>query len=487
MVKAVMAPAVPRSRRLALVVFAVLWGLITHGTAAGTGDEPHYEIIAHSIAFDRDIDVTGDYGDLRNRALGGVFEAGTHAAPGKDGRLRPVHDVGLPLLFAPYYAVAYAATGQIIARVPPRWLERARLNYTVLLRHFLSLAMIGFTVAIAVRLLALCSALAPDGHRPFWWVLLLVLSPPILSHSFLFFTEILSALLALAIFMWLRSAPTSRAAALLAGAALGYMLIVHARNVGLIAGLLLLALHEARGWRDHGVIIAFLGGAAALFAVRTGITYHFWGTWLTTPHERFGEAAGVRPLVTESVTRLAGWLFDQEHGLLPYAPIYLLVPAGWVALWKRDRPLCLAISLVVGAYVAVMTAPQLNAHGWRGGWTPAGRFLVPVAPFLAALVFSAVAHRRRVPMLVWVIVAVQLGIDVIVWQHPRLLWNDGIGTSALLNFLDGGTRRLSAYAPSIFPPIGGRTIAAVAVVAACWALVTAWLIRTAPAAEHASA
>ena len=85
----------------------MLWGLITHGTSAGTGDEPHYEIIAHSLAFDRDLDVTTDYADLSNRALGGVFEAGAHARPGKDGRLRPVHDVGMPLLFAPYYAVAY--------------------------------------------------------------------------------------------------------------------------------------------------------------------------------------------------------------------------------------------------------------------------------------------------------------------------------------------------------------------------------------------
>ena len=28
-----------RSRQLALLVFAMLWGLITHGTYAGTGDE----------------------------------------------------------------------------------------------------------------------------------------------------------------------------------------------------------------------------------------------------------------------------------------------------------------------------------------------------------------------------------------------------------------------------------------------------------------
>jgi len=457
------------------VVVLVLWGLITHGTSAGTGDEPHYEIITHSLAFDRDLDVTHDYGDMRNRALGGVFEAGAHARPGKDGRLRPVHDVGMPLLFAPYYAAAYWVTGELVAHVPPRWLERARLNYTVIVRHFLSLAMIGITALMAVRLLGVFSTLSTSGPRAYWWALLLVLSPPIISHSFLYFTEILSAFLALAVFLWLRGSPSSRGQALLYGTVLGYLFLVHARNAGLIAGLLALALIEARRWSDRGVIVAFLAGALALFAVRTGVNYHLWGTWLTTPHERFGEVGGWQPLVTESATRVAGWLFDQEHGLLPYAPIYLLAPAGWFALWKRDRSLCGAISLVVGAYLAVITMPLLNAHGWRGGWTPAARFLVPVAPFLAMLVFAAVAQLPRMPVIVLALVAVQVCLDAIVWQRPGLLWNDGIGTSQLLQYLDGGTGRLSSLVPSIVEPFNAHTIALVAAAVAGWTLFTARL------------
>src|SRR5205085_7198970 len=132
--------------------------------------------------------------------------------------------------------------------------------------------------------------------------LIIVLSPPILSHSFLFFTEIVSAFIALSVFVWIRDGRAGRAGgtraaeaatlfqfrceALLAGAATGYLLLVHARNVGLIAGLVLLALLRARRWRDRGMIVAFLAGAAVLLAVRTGVTYHFWGTLITTPHER---------------------------------------------------------------------------------------------------------------------------------------------------------------------------------------------------------
>jgi hypothetical protein len=203
-----------------------------------------------------------------------------------------------------------------------------------------------------------------------------------------------------------------------------------------------------------------------------------WGTWLTTPHERFGSVAGVTPLLADSATRVTGWLFDQEHGLLPYAPIYLLAPAGWVALWKHDRRLCRAISLVVGAYLAVITMPLLNVHGWRGGWTPAARFLVPVTPFLAILAFASVAWVRRVPWIVLALVAVQVGIDAVVWQRPGLLWNNGIGTSALLAYLDGGTGWLSSAVPSIIEPLSSRNIALVALAIACWTALTAWLVKS---------
>jgi hypothetical protein len=483
-----------------VVVVLVLWGLITHGTFAGTGDEPHYEIIAHSLVFDHDLDVTTDYADPTNLALGGRFEAGAHARPGRDGRLRPVHDIGMPLLFAPYYAAAYAITEQVVARVPPSWLTRARLNFTVVLRHLLSFAMIGLTAAIAVRLLEIFSVLSISLKRAFAWSLMLVLSPPILSHSFLFFTEILSAFIALYVFMWIRerhaepesdaasgaTSARSRLQALLAGAATGYLLLVHARNVGLIAGLMILVLLRSRRWPDRGLIALFLGAAAVLFAVRTGVTYYFWGTWLTTPQARLGTVGGLQPLVIESLTRVAGWLFDQEHGLLPYAPIYLLVPAGWFALWKRDRELCVEITILVGAYVGVMTMPLLNAHGWRGGWTPAARFLVPVAPFLAILVFAAVAQLRRLPAIVVAIAGAQVCLDALLWQHPKLMWNNGIGTSALLAFLDRGTGWLSSYVPSVFTPIDGLTIALVALMSIGWFVLTAWLMRGGSAAAISS-
>jgi hypothetical protein len=461
-----------------VIVGLVLWGLITHGSYAGSGDEPHYMMIAYSLAFDHDLDLTDDYSNPHNLALGGRVEPGAHVRAGKNGRLRPVHDIGLPLLFTPYYALAYKATEKIVDYVPDDWLRRARLNFTVTLRHLLSLAMIALTAWMSVYLFAVFTDLSNDSTRAFVWTTLLILSPPILSHSFLFFTEILSAFIAFRVFLWLRGSPTSRGASLLAGAAVGYLMLIHVRNVGLVVALLALAAYRSRRWSNGSVLLVwFLIGAVTLGVVRTAVTYHFWGTWVTTPHATFEAVAGWRPFLTESLTRLAGWLFDQEDGVLPYAPIYLLLPVGWITLWRQDPELCAEISVVIVAYVGVITVPALNAHGFRGGWSPAARYLVPLAPWLAILVFAAVARAPRLPVFVRVLAVVQIGLDAILWQRPKLLWNNGIGTSALLSYLDRGTGRLSTHVPSLLPPISWRTMAMIAVSIIVWTLLTWWLAR----------
>jgi hypothetical protein len=430
----------------------VLWGLITHGTYAGTGDEPHYAMIAHSIAFDRDFDLANNYADQQNLVFGGALDPGNHAVRGKDGTLRPVHDVGLPLLFAPYYAAAYWIAQQAGTHLPPRVLQRAKLNQTVILRHLLSFAMIAITAWIAVQLFTVFVSLsgpAPskpgvrrvEGHptRAAWWAALFVLTPPLLSHSFLFFTEILSAAITLWVVRSTRRSPVPRTVAALAGAATGLLFLIHARNAGLVIGLGAIAVWQ---WfrRDRIALGLFAVGATVALAARTAVTFHFWGTWLTTPIAWFGSTPGVVAWLTELSTRLLGWLLDPEHGLLPYAPIYALLPFGWVALYRKDRAFAIALTLVVVAYVGCMAIPSINLHGWRGGWSPAARFLVPIVPLLAIAVFAYAGTSPKLKVPVAVLLAVQIAANAFFWQHPKLLWNDGDGVSAVALYVRGATK-----------------------------------------------
>lgn len=58
-------------------VIVFVWGLDAHGNDAGSGDEPHHQMIAHSLVFDRDVDLSNDCSDPTN-----LVGAGTLVQPG---------------------------------------------------------------------------------------------------------------------------------------------------------------------------------------------------------------------------------------------------------------------------------------------------------------------------------------------------------------------------------------------------------------------
>lgn len=465
-----------RRATLVLGVGLVLWGLITHGTHAGTGDDPHYKAIAHSLAFDGDLDLTDEYARETNRIVGGPLEPELHARPGRDGRLRPVHDIGLPLIASPWYRAASWLADLADNSVAPETMARFRLNRALVLRHLLSFFMIALTAWIAVMLLGAFEELGGTARRSAWWAALIVLSPPILSHAYLFFTEILSAALVLWVLLQLRKGDLRPWECWLTGAVTGYLLLVHVRNGGLVLGLTAIAALQWRRRADRRNPLAwFAAGLIPLIALRTLLTWHFWGTWIVTPHARPGgpDAGGAG----EVVVRLVGWLVDQEHGLLLTAPIFLLAPAGLIVLWRRNRGLALQLTGLIAVYLATVALPFVNPHGWRGGWSPAARFLVPIVPLLACVVFSLVAEVRRIPALVWGIVALQAAISAWLWQYPKLTWDDGDGESALLAALDGGSGVLSSTVPSLAGPMTPAMWVVIAAGSMLWAAMTLWLVR----------
>jgi hypothetical protein len=87
--------------------------------------------------------------------------------------------------------------------------------------------------------------------------------------------------------------------------------------------------------------------------------------------------------------------------------------------------------------------PITNAIGWTGGWSPAARFLVPIVPLLAIGVAAGVRTLPRV--IVLPLVAVQVGINAYVWQHPKILWNNGTGTAAICSRIGD---QICAHLPS---------------------------------------
>jgi hypothetical protein len=426
-------------RLIALFVLLVVWGLITHGTFAGSGDDPHYLVIAQSLAFDGDFDVANNYADPANLIGAGTLQAEAHARPGRHGVLRPVHDVGMPLLFAPYVRLVYPAA-QATAAAPESLLRRARLNPPLVLRHFISLAMGLLTGLLAAQLYALFTRSPGRRRTAAGWALLVALSPPLLTHSYLFFTEIPSALVALWLFRTLSDTRRPDRWALV-GAATALLLLIHVRNVALVAGFSLWAVMRlrrdsgrptARAWAEWGT------GAAALLAMRAVIQYEFWGTLVTSPHARGDWTLPLPSAAGETARRMAALFMDPEFGLWPNAPFYLLlIPALLYARalavhWLRPLP----AALLASAYIATLAVPYINTHGVEGGWAPAARMLVPVVPLLAVACISCVqAAGRVVRWTAALLVVLQIVTACIVWQAPKLSWRDGDGANALFQAL----------------------------------------------------
>lgn len=436
------------------VVVLFVWGLDTHGNYAGSGDDPHYQMIAHSLVFDRDLDLANDYGDTRNLVGAGTLQPGAHAVQGRDDGLRPVHDVGLPVLFAPYFAIAYQIAERSPDWMPPRVMARARLTPPLVLGHLMSLAMIALTGLIGVLLFRVCQSVAESRGVAAFWSLLFVLSPPLLSHSFLFFTEVPTALVVT--FCWLAlndSFPQNRARSALLGTAVGCLLLLHVRNVGLVLGLAGLLgwriWHAARRVND---LSWFLAPLVLFGLIRTAVNFTLWGTLVTSPHASMAAPASVTAAATEMVVRGFGLLTGQERGLLAYAPVYLLVLPGFFLLGKTDRNALRDAGVLLLAYLVPVLLPWSNRHGWDGGWAPAARLLVPVAPVLAAVGFRYAARLGRCPHLVAVVCLVQIALDLLYWSHPKLLWSRGTGRSALASFLAPPGLDVGAWLPSWHSP-----------------------------------
>jgi hypothetical protein len=341
-----------------------------------------------------------------------------------------------------------------------------------MLRQLMSLSMIVVTILLARVFFDV--ALRLSGHPAAAAAALLwALSPPVLTHGYVFFTEVPSALAALLAYcLVVRRAPPARM--MLAGLLSGMLLLLHVRNVGLTLGLALVAAFRLRG--DRARLLAFALPIALAALGRTLLTYHLWGTFVTTPHAAWVPWTGGTSEALEAMRRGMALLFDQEHGLLPWAPLYLLAPAGWLLLLRRSRAVAVELLVLSVAYLIPALVPALNPHGWRGGWSPAARFLVPVVPFLGLPIALALADAR-LRLLSVPVAALQVVLDALFWSRPMLTWSEASGTSAFLPSV--GLAALADWLPSWHrAPAHAVGFSAVALVA--WAAVSVWAVGRRP-------
>lgn len=321
-----------------------------------SGDEPHYLLMAQSLAREGDLDLRDNFerGDFREYVP--ALDAPHYGAPRADGRPFPAHSPGLPLLLAPAYLVGG---------------RRACMVLMALL-----------AAGCVVQVPALARQLGA-GARGAAFALLVACGAPLFFYAFHLYTEVPSALaLALGLRLVLDAAPRV-APAVLAAVCASVLPWLHVKMIPAAALLGVLAVVRLPGRARIAFALVAAGAAVGFVAYYAAI----FGR--ATPLGLYGGGLprGVEPAPLRAAAGL--WL-DRSYGLLPHAPVFVLALAGvapMLARLARARPAgqrgaALAHVLVIAAVLA----PVLAWRMWWGGMCPPARFLVPLVPSLAALV-----------------------------------------------------------------------------------------------------
>ena len=300
--------------------------------------------------------------------------------------------------------------------------------------------------ALAAALVSALYLLARDatGHKGLSAALAagFALTPPFLFYFFQFYPEMLGALalaLALRVLLFRRWWTTATMAWM--GVLLALLPWLHQKFLPVWGVLAVMAVGKAVGEMAPLRALLWLTlpqlASAYLF-----VLYNFAITGSVRPDALYlawGPAGVSSARVGQG---LLGLLLDARYGILPYAPIYSLAAGGLLLATPGARRLRWALPAMAVYYVTVA-----SADNWSGAVCNLGRYVMPVAPWAAALVAVAVAvtgHRRGATALALALAAWTGLFAAALWADPHAA-NDCALLLARSVFADG-----NVYIPNLF-------------------------------------
>jgi streptogramin lyase len=357
-----------------------------------TGDQPYYLMDAASLAQDGDLNVKNNYDQSD-------FDKFYGLAPHAKGFAGVAAPYPLQRQLAPstvrpaeeQYSFHLPGLGLYLA---PAWKLGGlfRLWWPATL---VFMCVVGALIAVNVFLLAF--QLTGRG-----WVAWAVWAPlafsgPLMTYSYMIFTELPVGLLLVYAFRRLAMGwdANGRRDLLLVGLSIGYIPWLAWRCVPLSVTLALYGCVQWRRARRAGAPAGGIAWAAAPVAASAllVVVYSLFLYGRLVPIASVPEAGaqssfhwpweGMKGFHHFS-RHVVGLLYDSTFGLLPYAPVYVLAGAGLLALFasrgRADRRLAMAALLVVAPYSAILAGFMY----WTGIWCPPARYLATLVP-LAAL------------------------------------------------------------------------------------------------------
>ena len=320
--------------------------------APPSGDEPHYLVLNEAMRRYHTIDPTPVYA---NRDYWSFYPAyldpQTTRLP--DGTTIPLHNIGGPLLWHPFYLL-YGRAGVLAFLV-------AVTVVTVLNLYWL-LRQLGVVRAYAATVSAL-----------------FVVGSPLYVYASMSYIEMIGALVVLFAARQILASHRSPVRWAVAGAGLGYLPFVHGRFLlfTLVGGALIAArvYADTRSFRLRPYLPA-LGPLVVVFGAVVAFTLVAYGT----VNPGAGNAsAGARLLAVSPLVGVPSLLFDRRYGLLPYFPVLFFAVPGCLLSLRRGLT-WVHVTLLGFALPYLLAISTFNL--WWGGYSPPARFLSVVAPLL---------------------------------------------------------------------------------------------------------
>ncbi|MCD6327104.1 hypothetical protein J7M28_06080 [bacterium] len=329
------------------------------------GDEPYYLLIAHSIAYDHDIDSTNnfenkDYREYYPYELQPQYRS--IEIMGKKYAV-PNHNIGLPVLIAPAY-----------------WLFGHRGAY----------ALMNLLAALLIaNVFLLSSELGASRKHALIGSLLFGFSVPMLNYANQVFPATAAALIVLYAVRRLMRTSYDRKKELLIIVALSFALFMLKLRLSVIAGpLLILSL-----WQTSKRRVVWLYAGCGMGAVAIGawlLRDRFVTLRLLT--SRLDELFRMGASDFSPIHGILGQMLDQQFGLLVLSPLYLLAIAGVFVLLKSNRPAFFKLLFVAAPYYLVIG----SVPWWNASWCPPCRFLIVILPLLGAMLGLGLSRLRTV-------------------------------------------------------------------------------------------
>ena len=453
-----------------LVVSGFAAARLTGTVLFPAGDEPHYLVIAQSLLRDGDLKIENNHTRRDYKEYFAPDLEPHYLTRGADNEIYSIHPIGMPILMAPVYAAG---------------------GYPAVVAAFVIMASVG----AALMWLAIASVSGSPGAATFAWAAV-ALTTPFLFNAFAIYPEIPAALAVVIAFIALVDAPrqSSWTRWLLVGVTAAALPWLSTKYAPMSAALVAVALGRI-AWPQSTPALAsnpvtaragvVTSAAALVVPYLLSLAAWFWffnAIWGSPwPQAPYGQL--VQTDLKNLIFGAAGLIADQEYGVLPYAPVYVLAVIGLWRMWRaggESARRAIEISLIFVALLGTVGAFRI----WWGGTASPGRpitsgLLLLALPIAVAFKTAPAGSARRAGQLVLLAVSVGIAGVMLFAQNGLLLSNDRDGTSNLLAYLSPRWAAWSA-APSFIYHEAPAAMAETAIWLAIAAIAAIALARVKP-------